>query len=133
MGRAVGNIAAAAGQGFEEGASFVGKGMLAPIAGAIQPPDLPRRGRSRQRMEHCQQGSSPDAGTQKNNGSVARPKREAAPCRAGLYHIANLQLIVDVSAGGAVQLPLDADPIALGARLSRERIAAHQGWRIGCW
>src|SRR5262249_16660603 len=125
-GRAVVDIAAAVRQGFEERAGLVGERMLTSVAGAVQPPDFSWRCRSRQRMEHCQYGRGANTGAQKNDGSIARPKREAATCRAGLHAIADLQFFVDVSAGCAVRLALDADAIALSARFVRQRVAAHQ-------
>ena len=77
IGRAVANVAVAVGQGFEEGTRLLGKSMLAAIAGSMEPPDFPRRRRGRQRVEHRQYGGRSDAGTQENDGGVARPKGEA--------------------------------------------------------
>src|ERR1051326_5835420 len=131
IGRAVANVAAPVDQSFEEGARLLGKRMLATVAGAVDPPDLPRRHLRRQRVEHREHGGSPYARAQQNDGCLAGLKREAAPCRARVHHVADLQLLVDVGAGRAVVLPLDAQAISLGAGFARQRVAAHQRRRTG--
>ena len=103
------------GQRFEQTARLLGKRMFAAIAGSVQPPDFPRRCFGRQRVEHRQHGGHSDSGTQQNNGPVARPQREAASRGACIHDVANLQLVVDISAGRAMGFPLDAHAIVRSA------------------
>ena len=59
------------GRALRAGAYLFGKRMLTAVAGAVNPPDLSRRFRRSQRMEHGEHGGCADAGTQRDDGSVA--------------------------------------------------------------
>jgi hypothetical protein len=68
--RAVADVAMAAGQSLEEGPRLGGERMLAAIAGAVYPPDLPRRGPGGQCMEHGQYLGCADTCTQQDDRAV---------------------------------------------------------------
>src|SRR5215467_7848200 len=90
----VANAAVGMHQGFKEGAHLLGERMLTAVSGSVEPPDLSQRRASCQRVEHCQHRGHPDAGTQKNDGCVAGPKREVSSRRAHVHDLASLQLVV---------------------------------------
>jgi len=71
--------------------------MLAAVAGTVDPPDLARRRRGGQRVEHREDRGRADAGIQQNDGSAARPEHEIAPWRARLEHVTDPDLSVDAS------------------------------------
>ena len=83
----------------------------------------------RQRMKHREHRRHADPGTEQDDRRLARPQRKTAACGAGLHDVANFELVVDVAARCAMGFPLDADAIKGGARLARQRIAAHQRGR----
>ena len=116
--RAVADVAVAAGQSLEESARLCGERMLAAVTGPVNPPDLPRRGPSGQCMEHGECRGCAHTGTQQDNRSVASPQREAAAWRACFQNVANPNLSLDVGPGRAAGLPLDAQTIAIVARLA---------------
>src|ERR1700680_3756370 len=80
--RAVADVAMAAGQSLEERACICGERQTADVTGAVNPPDVSRRGPRGQCMEHGEYRGCADAGTQQDDGAVARPQREAAAWRA---------------------------------------------------
>jgi hypothetical protein len=114
----------AAGQSLKESARLRGERMLTAIAGSVNPPDLPRRGHGGQCMEHSQYRGCTDASTQQDDGAVAWPQREAAAWCACVQNVANPNLSLDLGPGCAVGIPLDAQTIAIVARLARQRITA---------
>src|SRR6516164_4018154 len=98
--------------------------MLLALACAIYPPNLSRRGPGGQCMEHSQHRGCADASTQQDDGTVTWPQREAAAWRAGVQEVASPNLSLDVGPGRTVGLALDAQTIAIVARLARQRITA---------
>src|SRR6516164_11474330 len=98
--------------------------MLIAVPGAVYPPHLSRRGPGGQGMEHGEHRGCADASTQQDDGAVTRPQREAAAWRAGVQEVATPNLSLDVGPGRAVGLSLDAQTIAIVARLARQRITA---------
>src|SRR5690349_12963372 len=100
--RAVADMAVAMRQSLEKTARLRGKRMLATVARAVDPPDLPRRVPCRQCMEHGEHRGCADAGTQQDDGPLAWLQREAAARRAHLQHVANLDPRIDVSPGRAM-------------------------------
>jgi hypothetical protein len=98
--------------------------MLTAVMGAVNPPNLSRRGSSSQCMKHGEYRGCSYAGAQQDNRPVAWPQREAAAWRACVQNVANSNLSLDVGSGRAVNLPLDAQTIAIVARLARQRITA---------
>src|SRR5271155_4294789 len=114
----------AAGQSLEERVCLCGERMRTAVTGAVNPPDLPRRGPSGHCVEHGEYRGCAHAHTQQDNGSVTWPQREAAAWRAYFQNVANPNLGLDVGPSRAVGLPLDAHTIAIVAWLARQRITA---------
>ena len=97
--------------------------MLTAVMGAVNPPNLSRRGSSSQCMKHGEYRGCSYAGAQQDNRPVAWPQREAAAWRACVQNVASPNLSI-VGPSRAVGLPLDAQTIAIVARLARQRITA---------
>src|SRR5215469_5558886 len=98
--------------------------MLGAVAGTVNPPNLSRRLLGSQCVQHCQHRGSADTGADKDHRTIALLQRKAAARGANLKQIARLNPRIDVSPGGTMWLALDADAIAIRARLARQRIAA---------
>jgi hypothetical protein len=98
--------------------------MLAAVAGTVNPPNLSPSLLGGQCVQHSEDRGGADASADKDHGTLALPQREAAARGAHVENIACLNPRIDVSPGGAMRLPLDADAIAILARLARQRIAA---------
>ena len=126
-------MAAAPGQDLEERADLRRKRMLAAIAGTVNPPDLSRRLLGGQCVQHCEDRGGADAGADKDHGTIALLQRKGAARGAHVENIAWLNPRIDVSPGGAMRLPLDADAIAILARFARQRIAAQESGLVGPW
>ena len=117
-------MAAASGQGFEELTHLRRKWMLAAVAGTVNPPDLSSSSLGGQCVQHSEDRGGADAGADQDHRTIALPQRKAAARGAHIENIACLNLRIDVGPGRAMRLALDADAIAILARLARQRIAA---------
>src|SRR5215472_13045215 len=127
------NMAAASGQGLEELAHLRRKWMLAAVAGTVNPPNLSASLLGGQCVQHSEDWSGADAGADKDHGTLALPQCKAAARGAHVENVARLNPRIDVSRGGAMRLPLDADAITILARLPRQRIAAEESGPLGLW
>src|SRR5215471_20875647 len=107
--------------------------MLAAVAGTVNPPDLSPSLLGGQCVQHSEDWGGADAGADKDHRTIALPQRKAAARGAHVENIACLNPRIDVSPGGAMRLALDTDPIAILARLARQRIAAKEGGLVGSW
>src|SRR3954469_1416220 len=74
--------------------------MFAAVAGAVQPPHVPRRPFGGEGVEHCEYRGDADAGAQQDDGARILPERETAAWRTELHGSAVHQLVGDVAAGG---------------------------------
>ena len=73
----------------------------------MEPPDFPTRTVDCQGMKHGKEGRRANPRTQEDERRRALCQGKAAPRSACLHGLADAQLVLDVSAGDAVILPLD--------------------------
>ena len=77
-------------------------------------------------MQHREHGGDSDAGGQQDDRRLAVGEEERPPRCGHVDQIADLHVGVDVSAGGPVRFPLDADPVVVGAGPVGQRVVADQ-------
>src|SRR5262249_21108109 len=70
-GLAVANVAAGARESAHETADFGGEGVMLTIASAVEPPNLPRRARFVERVQHRQYGCRADSGAEEHDGPLS--------------------------------------------------------------
>jgi hypothetical protein len=123
---AVADVPVRAGQRGQQGAGFGGERLIGAAAGAVQPPDVPAGPGRGQRVQHGQHRCRADTRADQQDRRLARAQGEGAARRGYLQLVTRPHPGVQVLAGGAVFLPLDADPVVAGARGSRQGVAAQQ-------
>src|ERR1700738_485383 len=101
--------------------------------GTVNPPNLSPRLLGGQCVQHSEDRGGADSGADEDHRTIALPQRKAAARGAHVENIACLNPRIDVSAGGAMRFPLDADAIPILARLARQRIAAPESALGGPW
>ena len=107
---AVGDHAVGVGERGEQRVDLGAEGVVGAVAGAVEPPDRPRRGVAGERVEHREHRRRADAGAEQDDRPVARPQDEGAARGRDLEHVPDAHGVVQPAAGRAVAL--DADPEA---------------------
>src|SRR5262249_56542559 len=111
-------------------ARLAGKRMIGRISRAVQPPDFARGPAGRQGMEHGEDRSRTDAGTEQHYRSFAGLQGEASSWRADFQDISTLDLRMEKAASLAVHFLFDAHPVGACVRRARYRIVAQEDRRV---
>ena len=85
--------------------------MLLRAAGPVQPPDGPLAAVGRELVQHGKDRRDADACGDEQDRAGALVQDEVAPGRGDVEDRSWLQVVVEVGAGEAVRLLLDADPV----------------------
>jgi hypothetical protein len=126
-GRAVEHLHAGVWQRGQQGACLGREGMLTRSACPVQPPDDPLAVARGELVQHGQDRRDADAGGDEQDRSVALVQDEVAPGRGDVQDLSRPQLAVQVAAGDAMGLLLDADPVGAACRRRGQRVAADRG------
>jgi hypothetical protein len=111
----------------QQGVHVGREGMLARSACPVQPPDVPLAVPCRELMQHGQHWCDTDTGGDEQERAGAVVEDEVATGRGHVQDRSGLQAAVQVAAGGAVGLLLDADPVGAGVSCRGQRVAAYRG------
>ena len=106
-------------QGREQVVGLGGEGMFARSACPVQPPHVPVAAGLRELVQHGQDRRDADAGGDQQDRAGAVVQHEVTAGRGHLQDRSGFQVVVQVAAGDAVRLLLDADPVGPGARCRR--------------
>src|SRR5436305_12495615 len=98
--------------------------MVLPIASAVKPQYLTCCAGCRERVQHRENGRSPDSSAEQYYRPVTGLQNKASARRADIHGVAHVKVIPQVSSGRAIRFHLDADPIALRREGTRKRVAA---------
>src|ERR1700677_2339182 len=98
--------------------------MLARSACPVQPPDDPLAVARGELMQHGEDRRDPDTGRDQNDRAGAVIEDEIAPGRGDVQRVSWPQILVQVAAGDAMGLLLDADPVGAAVWRRGQRVAA---------
>src|SRR5262249_19852026 len=82
-------------------------------------------------IKHGQDGRNTDARGDEQDWPGAGLEYEFTAGRRDIQNVARLEFVVQVVAGHAVRLALDADPVGAAVGRGGQRVAAHRG-RLAC-
>src|SRR4029453_12725818 len=128
---AVTHIASGVGKREHETPDFGREWMMLPIAGPVQPEHFPRRVRRRQRVQHRQNWSRPDARAEQHDRPLAGLQNEASARRADFESIPPPDMLAQVASGSPIRLELHADSVALARDWTRKRVTAEEWLAAG--
>ena len=94
LGLAVDNMALTAHERLQQFARFLCEGVLGPVPGTVEPPDLATGSDRRKRVQHREYGGSADAGAHQYDWRIAGPQRKSSSRRTHFQNIARMHLIV---------------------------------------
>ena len=110
----------------EEGTGLGGERVLATVACAVQPPDLPVGALLRQCLKHGENGGGTDPGADQQHGRVRLIEDERAAWCGNVELVADGETGVQIAADGATAFALDGDPVVARPGWSGERVVAQQ-------
>jgi DNA-binding CsgD family transcriptional regulator len=130
-GRAVEHVLAGVRQRGQQGVRLGREGMLPRSARPVQPPDGPLAAVRGEPVQHGQDRRDADAGGDEQHRAGALVEDEVAAGRGDVEVGSRFQVVVQVAAGHAVRLLLDADPVRAAGRRRGQRVAADRDRRPG--